>query len=182
LGSKNKSQRKGVLNWLGTMPWRHTVDCMYKPISALVWGKWSASCSDCFTCPLPTETAECTHWIAGWVGLTTGLDDVEKKHFLPLLGLNIRHSQLLENWECYPGSKVHISSQHKPILCQWGQLSISTLPVYEDETLQSQSPYPIVFRVYFREKCEVKLFTEWDGKVWQIHAHIWKALFQFQQL
>jgi hypothetical protein len=30
-----------------------------------------------------------THWIGGWVGPRTGLDEVEKRHFLPLPGLEI---------------------------------------------------------------------------------------------
>jgi hypothetical protein len=31
-----------------------------------------------------------THWIGGWVDPRAGLDDVEKKKFLTLLGLELR--------------------------------------------------------------------------------------------
>jgi hypothetical protein len=31
-----------------------------------------------------------THWIGGWVGPRDGLDDVEKRKFLTLLGLELR--------------------------------------------------------------------------------------------
>jgi hypothetical protein len=33
-----------------------------------------------------------THWIGGWVGPRTSLDDVEKRKCLPLLGLELRPS------------------------------------------------------------------------------------------
>jgi hypothetical protein len=36
------------------------------------------------------ETASGTHWIGGWVGPRTGLDDVEKRKFLTLQGLELR--------------------------------------------------------------------------------------------
>jgi hypothetical protein len=42
--------------------------------SALV-DEWSGSRPGRFT---PQERAPGIHWIGGWVGLTTGLDDVEK--------------------------------------------------------------------------------------------------------
>jgi hypothetical protein len=43
--------------------------------SALVGGKWSASCPGRFT---PGERAAGTHWIGGWVGPKAGLDGLEK--------------------------------------------------------------------------------------------------------
>jgi hypothetical protein len=49
---------------------------------ALVGGDRSASCSDRFT--------PGTHWIRGWVGPRAGLDDVEKRIFLTLPGLELR--------------------------------------------------------------------------------------------
>jgi hypothetical protein len=52
--------------------------------SALVRGEWSASRPSRFT---PGERASGTHWIGGCVGPRAGLDDVEKKKFLTLLGL-----------------------------------------------------------------------------------------------
>jgi hypothetical protein len=37
----------------------------------------------------PRERATGTHWIGGWVGPRTGLDDMEKRKFLILLGLEL---------------------------------------------------------------------------------------------
>jgi hypothetical protein len=39
----------------------------------------------------PGEIAPGTYWIGGWMGLKTGLDDVEKNKFLPLPGLELLH-------------------------------------------------------------------------------------------
>jgi hypothetical protein len=50
-------------------------------------GEWSASRSGRFT---PRETAPGTHWIGSWVGPRTGLDDVEKRKFPTLPGLELR--------------------------------------------------------------------------------------------
>jgi hypothetical protein len=36
------------------------------------------------------ERAPGTHWIGGWVGSRSGLDDVEKRQFLTLPGLEIQ--------------------------------------------------------------------------------------------
>jgi hypothetical protein len=44
-------------------------------ISALVGREWSPSLPDRFT---PGERAPGTHWIGGWVGPRTGLDDDEE--------------------------------------------------------------------------------------------------------
>jgi hypothetical protein len=55
--------------------------------SALIGGEWSASRPNRFT---PVERAHGTHWIGGWVGLRAGLDDVEKRKFLTLLGHELR--------------------------------------------------------------------------------------------
>jgi hypothetical protein len=51
-------------------------------ISALVGGEWSASHPGRFTYS--------THWIGGWVDPRAGLDDVEKRKFLTLPGLELR--------------------------------------------------------------------------------------------
>jgi hypothetical protein len=51
--------------------------------SALDGGKWSASRSGCFK---PERKAPGTHWIGGWVGPRTGLDEVERRKFLTLPG------------------------------------------------------------------------------------------------
>jgi hypothetical protein len=56
--------------------------------SALVGGEWSASRSCRFT---PGERAPFTHWIEGWVSTRARLDDVEKRKFLTLPGLELRH-------------------------------------------------------------------------------------------
>jgi hypothetical protein len=57
----------------------------------------------------PQEKSPRTHWIGGWVGLRTGLDDVEKRKFFILPGLELRpfgrpaRSQSLYR-QRYPGS------------------------------------------------------------------------------
>jgi hypothetical protein len=55
--------------------------------SALAGGEWSALRPGRFT---PGERAPDTHWIGGWVGPRAGLDDVEKRKFLTLPGLEFR--------------------------------------------------------------------------------------------
>jgi hypothetical protein len=55
--------------------------------SALVSGEWSASRLGRFT---PRERAPGTHWIGGWVGLRASLDDMEKRKFFTLSGLELR--------------------------------------------------------------------------------------------
>jgi hypothetical protein len=54
--------------------------------SALVGGEWSVSRPGRFT---PEERAPGIHWIGGWVGSRAGLDDMEKRKFLPLPGLEL---------------------------------------------------------------------------------------------
>jgi hypothetical protein len=54
---------------------------------AIVGGKWSASRADRLT---PGERAPVTHWIGGWVGFGTGLDDVQSRKILPLPRLKLR--------------------------------------------------------------------------------------------
>jgi hypothetical protein len=55
--------------------------------SVLAGGEWSASRPDRIT---PGERTYGTHWIGGWVGPRAGLDDVEKRKFLILPGLELR--------------------------------------------------------------------------------------------
>jgi hypothetical protein len=57
-------------------------------ILVLVGGEWSASRPGRYT---PKERAPGTHWVGGWVGPRAGLDIVEKRKFLTLQGLKIRH-------------------------------------------------------------------------------------------
>jgi hypothetical protein len=54
--------------------------------SALFGGEWSASRPGRFT---PREGGPGTHWI-GWVGPRAGLDNMEKRKFLTLPGLELR--------------------------------------------------------------------------------------------
>jgi hypothetical protein len=59
----------------------------------------------------PQERTTCTHWIGGWVDPRASLDDVEKRKFLILSGLELRflsrpaHSQSLYRLR-YPGSWI----------------------------------------------------------------------------
>jgi hypothetical protein len=55
--------------------------------SALVGGEWSASRTCRFT---PGEIARGTHWIGDWVGARVRLDNMEKRQFLTLPGLELR--------------------------------------------------------------------------------------------
>jgi hypothetical protein len=55
--------------------------------SALVGDEWLASHPGSFT---PGERAPVILWIGIWVGTKAGLDDVEKRKFLTLLGLELR--------------------------------------------------------------------------------------------
>jgi hypothetical protein len=60
----------------------------------------------------PGERAPGNHWIGGWVGPRAGLDDVKKRKFLTLPGLEFRllgrpaHSQSLYRLR-YPGSRIN---------------------------------------------------------------------------
>jgi hypothetical protein len=54
--------------------------------SALAGGEWSASRPGRFT---SEERAPGVHWVGGWVDPITGLDDVEKKKFLIIPGLEL---------------------------------------------------------------------------------------------
>jgi hypothetical protein len=49
--------------------------------------EWSASRPGRF---IPGERATGTHWIGGWMDPTAGLDDVERRKFLPPSGLKLR--------------------------------------------------------------------------------------------
>jgi hypothetical protein len=42
---------------------------------------------------IPRERAPGTHWIRGWVGPIASLDDVEKRKYLTLPGLELRPLQ-----------------------------------------------------------------------------------------
>jgi hypothetical protein len=78
--------------------------------SILVGREWSASRAASLT---PAEGAPGTHWLGGWVGPRTGLDDLERRKILILRGLEPRplvrplHSQLLYQLH-YPSSSRNI--------------------------------------------------------------------------
>jgi hypothetical protein len=55
--------------------------------ATLAGGEWSASRPGRFT---PGERVLCTNWIGGCVNPSVGLDDVEKRKFLTLLGLELQ--------------------------------------------------------------------------------------------
>jgi hypothetical protein len=82
-----------------------------------VGSEWSASSPGRFT---PRERAPGTHWIRGWVGPRTGLDDGEKRKFLTPPELELRplcrsaRSQSLYRLS-YPGSR-NDSNKYKIIL------------------------------------------------------------------
>jgi hypothetical protein len=54
---------------------------------ALVGGERSTSSPGRF---IPGERAPGTHWIGGWVDLRASLDDLEKRKFLTLPGLELQ--------------------------------------------------------------------------------------------
>jgi hypothetical protein len=78
--------------------------------SAVIGSEWSASRPGRFS---PGERVPGTHWIGCWVDPRTGLDDVEKREFLALSGLELRplgraaRSHLLYRL-CYPSSFINI--------------------------------------------------------------------------
>jgi hypothetical protein len=64
------------------------VEWIYRStFSALPRGEWSASRPGRFT---TGERSAGTHWICGWLEPRAGLDDVEKRKFLTLPGLELR--------------------------------------------------------------------------------------------
>jgi hypothetical protein len=66
----------------------------------------------------PPHRAPGTNWIEGWVGPRAGLDDVEKRKFLTLPGLELRpfrrpvRSQLQDRLH-YPGSLIYVQYTRK---------------------------------------------------------------------
>jgi hypothetical protein len=79
--------------------------------SALAGGEWSASRPGRFT---SGERAPGTYWIGGWVDPRAGLDDVEKRKFLTLPGLELLTfgrpacSQSLSRLPSYGGENIKI--------------------------------------------------------------------------
>jgi hypothetical protein len=63
----------------------HVYICIFLT-STLAGGEWPTSRPGRFT---PEEKAPGTHWIEGWVGPRASVDDVEKRKFLTLPGLEL---------------------------------------------------------------------------------------------
>jgi hypothetical protein len=70
--------------------------------SVLVGGEWSASRPGCFTLG---ERAPVAHW---WVDSRAGLEDVEKRKFVTLPGLELEPSLVQPVANRYPGSSDDI--------------------------------------------------------------------------
>jgi hypothetical protein len=75
-----------------TTPWRRMTEWMYRSIYSWPWHKLEVSdqlhTSPC--CITPGERAHSTHWTKGWVSPRTGVDNVERRKILPLLGLELQ--------------------------------------------------------------------------------------------
>jgi hypothetical protein len=91
--------------------------------SILVGGEWSVSRPDRFN---PGERDLGTHLIGGWVGPRAGLDDMKKKEFFTLPGLELRplgrpaRSHSLYRLR-YPGSRLFSKTSQKCYqLCHLG--------------------------------------------------------------
>jgi hypothetical protein len=65
--------------------------------SAQTEGKWSASRVGRFN---PGERAPGTYWIGDWVDPRAGLDDVEKRQFFTLPGLELRLLKIILFYVC----------------------------------------------------------------------------------
>jgi hypothetical protein len=99
--------------------------------SALPGGEWSALHPRRFN---PGERTPGTYWIGVWVGPRTGLDDVEKRKFTTLPGLELRplsrpaSSQSLYRLR-YSGSNIDITLvlQYHKLLLKWRLLNFLNL-------------------------------------------------------
>jgi hypothetical protein len=85
--------------------------------STLVGYEWSALRSGCFT---TGERAPGTHRIGGWMDPRAGLDDVEKRKFLALPGLNSHPSVVQPVASRYtdcatPAPNTHLNGQKIPL-------------------------------------------------------------------
>jgi hypothetical protein len=79
-----------VLNYLSTTSWRRMEEWMHRSI--FYWPRHWLEVNGQIQAPaaLPPRKAPDTHWIGGWVDPRAGLDDVEKRKFLNLSGLELR--------------------------------------------------------------------------------------------
>jgi hypothetical protein len=99
-----------------TSAWNTVVYCprpklRFRPVptSALAGGEWSASRPGRF---IPGEWDPDTHWIGDWVNPRAGLDDLEKRKFLTLLGLELRTL----------GRPIRIQWYYEQILKKYGMI------------------------------------------------------------
>jgi hypothetical protein len=168
---KVKGKVVPVFNYFSsTTPWRRMGEWMYRSIfswnSALAVGEWSASRHGRFT---PGEKVPGTHWIGGWVGPRAGLDDVEKRKFLTLPGLELRllghpgRSQSLYRLS-YPGSVV----SHTYMYIREHKLCISNLSLFGQETGKRQ--------VLTRRRTEAKVSYSVDCSLCLSASHLPETL------
>jgi hypothetical protein len=95
--------------------------------SALGGGEWSDSRPGRFT---PRERPPGTHWIGSWVNPRAGVDDVEKRKFLTLPGLEIRPLGRPERGQSlyrlrYSGSEHRVVSRKSSIAARFMLVSCS---------------------------------------------------------
>jgi hypothetical protein len=103
-------------------------------ISAAVWGEWSASHPSCF---ISGEKDLSIHWIRGWVGSRTCLDDVEKRKLMIMIQTQMSQSSSLKPViiQTVPSQpSKHITHQLKfvkdnqfPTIYYWGLLNFSQM-------------------------------------------------------
>jgi hypothetical protein len=97
-------------------------------ISTLAGGEWSASRPGRL---IAEERAPGTHWIGGWVDPRAGLEDLEKRNFLTLPGLELRHlgrparSRSLYRLS-YTGSSTHLKKMSSTFADAANQPSFSS--------------------------------------------------------
>jgi hypothetical protein len=107
--------------------------------------RWVVSFTPQSLCP--EERAPGTHWIGGWVDLRVGLDDVEKRKFLTLPGLELRllgrparsYSLYRLRYPAYGLLKLVRSLVHRRLLDTRGiQLDVHGTPVTAAINLTNQ--------------------------------------------
>jgi hypothetical protein len=86
---RHKDKAVPALNWLSTTPWRRMGE--WKHRSTFSWPRYWLGVVSFTSRPLyPQGNSPRYPLDRGWVGPRTGLDDVEKRKFLNLLGLELR--------------------------------------------------------------------------------------------
>jgi hypothetical protein len=114
--------------------------------SALFGGECSASRPGRLT---PEESDPCTHWIGGWVGPRTGLEDVEKRKFFTLQGLELQPLSLTARSQSlyrlrYPGSSTRAVLPQIPHESIFGRSRMWLhIEIFLQRRLGSSTPYKI---------------------------------------